>query len=348
MSCEVLLNEFEIIERYFNTAEFQCDRLNWVIRGNGDDAAVLRVPEGMELVCSVDTLVADRHFPEASAAFDVGYRSLAVAVSDLAAMGASPAGFFLAMSLPNNQACWVSGFADGLLKASRAFQIPLLGGDTTQGPLTITLHVQGWVPRGCALLRSGAQSGDRIFVSGYLGQAAAALSQVIEEPKPNTALKRCYFQPSPRIALGEKLRGLASACIDISDGLLQDLEHICRSSGVSAHIDFTALPLCDQLKAAADHAVSVSDSVFPETVEAPMDNLVRWMLAGGDDYELCFTVPESKVTEVRALLVSLSLPGTDIGVIAECSSVPSGSLVQVEGLGEALKDCYKKGFLHFT
>lgn len=326
------MTEFEIIERYFKTAEFQHDRLNWVVQGNGDDAAVLRVPESMELVCSVDTVVAGRHFPQNSAAFDVGYRSLAVAVSDLAAMGATPAGFFLAMSLPNNQETWVSGFADGLLKASSAFEIPLLGGDTTQGPLTITLHVQGWVPRGGALLRSGAKPGDRIFVSGYLGRAAAALAQVIAEPKPDTALKRCYFQPRPRIALGERLRGLASACIDISDGLLQDLEHICRASCVSAHIHFSAIPLCDELKAA----------------QASMDSLKQWMLAGGDDYELCFTVPESKVTEVKALLVSLSLPGAEIGTIAEYSAAPSDLLIQVEGVEEALMAGYKKGFRHFT
>jgi thiamine-monophosphate kinase len=326
-----MLTEFELIERYFQTAEFQTDPHQWTMTNNGDDCALLRVPEAKDLVCSVDTLVAGVHFPEASSAFDIGYRALAAAVSDLAAMGATPAGFYLALTLPNNQESWISGFADGLLTASRAFSIPLLGGDTTKGPLNIGIHVQGLVPKGQALLRCGAKPGDIIFISGHLGEAAAALASVLEDPKPNSPLKHRFFRPEPRLALGERLRYLASACIDVSDGLIQDLSHLCRQSGTRAQINIEQLPLSAALEAAFD-----------------LNQSQGFMLTGGDDYELCFTVAVERAAEVAILLDELSLPGKAIGQMLEAAQSETHELIDLlDANGKAMPIPSDVGFQHF-
>lgn len=321
--------EFELIERYFQIPEFQADPHQWTMTNNGDDGSLVRVPEGQDLVCSVDTLVAGIHFPEESPAFDIGYRALAVSISDLAAMGATPAGFYLALTLPKAQESWISGFADGLLNAAQAFQIPLLGGDTTRGPLNIGVHVQGLVPKGQALLRCGAKPGDLIFLSGNIGDASAALTEVLKDPKPNSPLKHRYFRPEPRLRLGEQLRSLATACIDVSDGFLQDLEHICQQSGTQAQINVHQLPFSAALHESTDATTRLG-----------------YMLTGGDDYELCFTVAPERVSEAESLLDSLQLPGRQVGVMQEKKGQEHWLYIRDEQ-GHELDLPNSLGFQHF-
>lgn len=275
--------EFELIHRYFNRAEL-APRLPG-LTGIGDDCALLELPPGMQLAQSMDTLVEGVHFPKGCDPNLLAYRALAVNLSDLAAMGATPHSFTLGLTLPEANPDWLQSFSDGLTQLARKVGIALIGGDTTRGPLTLTLQVQGLVARGQALRRCGARVGDRIYVSGHPGDASGALAFVLQGLQPDTAqnpdiryLLERYYRPSPRLALGRWLSQQgASAALDISDGLLGDLNHILHASGVGAALDLDAIPCSEALtrvygaEPARNHA-----------------------LKGGDDYELCFTWPENK------------------------------------------------------
>ncbi|MFN2287364.1 MAG: thiamine-phosphate kinase [Chromatocurvus sp.] len=268
------VGEFELIARHFSAL----GRGPGVSLGVGDDAAILSVPEGCELVASVDTLVEGVHFPDDTFPEDIGYRCVAVAASDLAAMGARPLAMTLALTLPDADDFWLHAFSEGLGQASTAFRLPLVGGDTTRGPCVISVQVFGVVECGAALLRSGAQPGDAVFVSGTLGDAAAGLALLQSRWQPEAVqgeyLLDRYYRPTPRLVLGEKLSGIASAAVDVSDGLIQDLGHIAAASGCAVEIQAAALPLSAALRSHPDRQQQLA-----------------WALGGGDDYELCITVP---------------------------------------------------------
>jgi thiamine-monophosphate kinase len=283
--------------------------------GIGDDAALLAVPAGQLLAVSTDTLIAGVHFPQSTKAYDVGWKALAVNLSDLAAMGATPAWATLALTLPHADSRWVGEFADGFAALAGEFKLALVGGDTTQGPLSVTLTVHGFVPDGAALLRSGARAGDAVFVTGTLGDAAAGLrcldkndseaSRLLSVPAgTREALIERLNRPTPRVAQGLALRGRASACIDVSDGLIADLGHICAASGVGAEVDVDLLP----------HSSALS-AVFGADV------LRNFQLAGGDDYELCFTADERESTSLLGDLARSGCAATRIGRIVAESGV---------------------------
>ncbi|ERS87077.1 thiamine-monophosphate kinase [Marinobacter sp. C1S70] len=268
------MGEFELIRTYFQPLADGAGQ-DQLLLGPGDDCAIQRVPPGQDLVFSVDTLVQGVHFPFDYSPDYLGWRALAVAVSDLAAMGARPVCFTLALTLPDADAGWLKAFSEGLARASKAFGIALAGGDTTRGPLTITIQVHGTVDNGRALYRSGAKPGDLICVSGPLGAAGAALDYLDEtDPSPaQLALLSHYHFPQPRLELGQQLAGRASSAIDVSDGLLADLGHILEASGTGARIDTGRIPMMAQL------------------VALKGENARDLALGAGDDYELCITIP---------------------------------------------------------
>ncbi len=286
MKTPMALSEFSIIERYFTAQSHRKD----VLLGVGDDAALLQVPVGMQLAVSVDTLVAGRHFPENTAPRAIGYKTLAVSLSDMAAMGAEPAWATLAITLPESDPDFVGAFAEGLFVLANQYGVELVGGDTVRGPLSTTLQLQGLVPDGVALLRNGARPGDHIFVTGSLGDAGAGLalrqgSTCADEGAADYLVSRLDY-PVPRVEEGKTLRGIASAAIDISDGLLSDLGHIIERSGCSAELELDRLPCSQALR----HCVGDGEAL-------------KLALTAGDDYELCFTVPEARLdrfTEVSA------------------------------------------------
>lgn len=272
------LGEFELIQRFFSDLGVA----DQVLLGPGDDAATLRVPPGHVLHISTDTSIEDIHFPSHVAPEDIAFRAVAVAVSDLAAMGATPLGMVLALSLPKAETHDLAAVASGLRAAVEAFSIPLVGGDTTRGSLAFTVTVLGSTPEHAVLLRSGAQPGDTLCISGTLGEASAGLALLQggwscdELPaEAAAALKRRFLRPEPRLKLGQGLLGVASSAIDVSDGLLADAGHIAAASGVALEIDTKLLPRSRYLRDSADQ-----------------DKVLRWALAGGDDYELLFTLPE--------------------------------------------------------
>ncbi|WP_166266401.1 thiamine-phosphate kinase [Marinobacter caseinilyticus] len=276
------MGEFELIRQVFMPLA-NATATSAVQLGPGDDCAIQRLPPESDLVFSVDTLVEGVHFPKGYAPECLGWRSLATAASDLAAMGADPVCFTLALTLPNASSHWLQAFAEGLESAARAFGLALAGGDTTRGPLALSLQVHGTVPQGQALLRSGACSGDLVCVSGSLGDAGAALQwldqgAVSEEV---SALLQRYHYPTPRLALGRALRGKATAAIDVSDGLLVDLQHLLEASGVGARIYASAIPQSTALQ-----------SLHPEQALA-------LALNSGDDYELCFTIAKEDWALIR-------------------------------------------------
>ena len=268
------MGEFELIRKYFQPLADGSGQ-DQLLLGPGDDCAIQRVSPGLDLVFSVDTLVEGVHFPSDYSPDYLGWRALAVAVSDLAAMGASPVCFTLALTLPDANQGWLKPFSEGLARASKAFGIALAGGDTTRGPLTISIQVHGTVESGRALYRSGAKPGDLICVSGTLGAAGAALDY-LAAPAPSPAqlalLSRYHF-PQPRLSLGQQLAGCASSAIDISDGLLADLGHILDASGAGARIDTGRIPM------------------MAELVALKGENARDLALGAGDDYELCITIP---------------------------------------------------------
>lgn len=303
------MDEFGLIRRYFTSLTEPTDS---VVRGIGDDAAILAPPGGHELLMTSDTLVAGRHFPLSTTAFDIGWKSLAVNLSDLAAMGAQPLWFLLALTLPAPDESWLAGFADGLGTLAREQGIALVGGDTTRGPLAITITAVGAAPAGTALRRDRARPGDLVCVTGTLGDAAlglrltghrvAAMQDEAREPCAQTrldleTLRTRLDRPTPRLQAGLALRGLATAAIDLSDGLAGDLGHVLAASGVGAALDADALPMSDAFARQAESAERLA-----------------LQAAGGDDYELCVCLPPERLAAARRALGVLPL--TVIGTIS--------------------------------
>lgn len=296
-----------------------------VALGIGDDAALLDVPPGQHLVACTDTLVAGVHFPAVTAPEDIGWKALAVNLSDLAAMGAAPAWALLALTLPDGDAAFVERFAQGFAELARAHDVALIGGDTTQGSLTVTVTVLGCVPRGMALVRGGARAGDAVFVTGTLGEAAGALRLLQDRGDAPVALRTRLDRPEPRVAAGVALRKLASACIDLSDGLLADLGHICAASGVGAELLAEALPLSSG-----------------STAHFDAETCRQLALGGGDDYELCFTVPPAREKDVADVLARVDGSATCIGRIV------AGSGVRVLDAGGNPVAIMHPGWQHFS
>lgn len=269
------MNEFELIQYYFNASNLAFQQDN-VTLGIGDDCCVLDIKPDYELVLSIDTLVEDVHFPKHAQPYDIATRALCVSLSDLAAMCVTPIGFTLAITLPKTLATesWMSEFANGLSFIAQKFNCPLIGGDTTKGPaLVLSLQVHGQVQKGTSLKRSGAQVGDKVYVSGPLGNGAGALSFVLEQSEiKEKFFHNAFYQPLPKIEFGQKILNTASSGLDVSDGLLQDLGHICKASGVSINIDSKTIPLADQL----------IDAYGKEKA-------LEFALSGGDDYQLAYT-----------------------------------------------------------
>lgn len=277
--------EFDLIRTYFSRA----GAAPGVVRGIGDDAALLAVPPGHELVVTTDTLVAGRHFPDDAAPFDIGWKALAVNLSDLAAMGAEARWLTLALTLPTADVSFLAEFSRGFFALAGREGVTLVGGDTTRGPLSITVTAMGVLPAGSALRRDGAHAGDDLYVSGPLGDAGLGLRLVlgqwpdaISDAHAAHVLERLH-RPAPRLATGLALRGVASACLDISDGLAQDLGHLLAASGVGAELALDRLPRSD--------ALAAIDAGFADVLA----------LTSGDDYELLFTAPASAREAVAAL-----------------------------------------------
>jgi thiamine-monophosphate kinase len=290
--------EFDIIRRFFTR---QPVNRSEVLAGIGDDAAVLQLPFDRELLLCIDTLVAGVHFPEATPAAAIGHKALAVNLSDLAAMGAEAAWATLALTLPEPDPDWLEAFAGGFFALASRHGVQLVGGDTTRGPLTVTVQAHGFTPPGQALLRTGARPGDRIYVTGTLGDASLALRL---RDTAAAELRARLDYPEPRLEAGSLLRGLASASIDISDGLLADLGHLLEYNGLGASLQIDDLPRSDAFIA----ALQGQDAV-------PAGLCYELPLSGGDDYELCFTVPEHHCADIEQRLNGLPCGCTAIGVV---------------------------------
>lgn len=280
------MGEFELIRHYFAAAPC-AQGGDGVVRGIGDDCALLALPAGEQLAVSTDTLVAGVHFPESCDAFLLGQRALAVSASDLAAMGATPLAFTLALTLPAAEDIWLAEFARGLQLMAQNCSLALVGGDTTRGPLSLTLTVFGRVPAGQALTRCGAQVGDLLCVGGSLGDGAGALPLVLGQRTAAAELAEPllarYWSPQPQLALGQALRGRATAALDISDGLLADCGHIAKASGVALQVEQARLPLSPALLAFAGERQALACA-----------------LSGGDDYRLAFTLPPALLADLQA------------------------------------------------
>lgn len=275
-----MATEFAVIDRVFRHLT---GAGRDVLHGIGDDCALIRPPAGEALAITTDTLVAGVHFPRATAAADIGWKALACSLSDLAACGARPSWVTLTLVLPAADEAWLQAFATGFGALAAEHDITLVGGDLVRGNQTmVTVQACGYLPAGEFITRAGARSGDGIYVSGSPGEAAAALGAGVEQVHAD--LRARLDRPTPRVALGRALVAMASACIDVSDGLAADLGHILTASGVGARLDLSALPVSSRLRAAGDP-----------------DQVIEWILSGGDDYELCFTVPPGKDRKINAL-----------------------------------------------
>lgn len=328
------MGEFDLIARYFTRPVRPG---GGVALGVGDDCALLAPAPGMQLAVSCDMLVEGRHFFADVDPAHLGHKALAVNLSDLAACGARPLAFTLALALPRVDEPWLEAFAGGLLRLADAHGCALVGGDTTAGPLNICITVFGEVPAGQALLRSGARAGDDIWVSGTLGDARLALEALqgrIQVPPGMLAAARARLEtPTPRVALGLQLRGIATSALDVSDGLLGDLGHILRASGVGAEIDADEVS-----KLIAASALSTGDRGHLDT-----ELLRQCTLAGGDDYELAFTAPPARREAVARAAASAATPVARIGRII--SAEPGLRLVDAQG--RALAERYAS-FDHFA
>ena len=296
------MGEFDLIAKI--RARASTVRRDDVIVGIGDDAALLQVPPGRQLVVTMDTLNGGVHFPVETAPADIGWKSLAVNLSDLAAMAAAPAWCTLSLSMPQDDAGWVDAFLDGFLALAAQHGIALVGGDTTRGPLSIGVTAHGFVEPERALRRDGAKAGDDVWVTGTLGDAAGALAQWRAGGAIDAALRERLDRPTPRIAIGRALRDVAHACIDVSDGLLADLGHVAMASGVGARIALDALPVSTALRA-----------MFDDTARRMLQT------SGGDDYELCFTAPPGERDAIVRSSAAHATPATHIGSIVDGSGV---------------------------
>jgi thiamine-monophosphate kinase len=292
------MDEFELIHRYFS--RLGAARAD-VLLGVGDDAAILRAADDADLVAAVDTIVSGRHFPEGSEARSIGHRALAVNLSDLAAMGASPAWAMLSLTLPRAEPDWLEGFARGFGDLARAHEVMLVGGDTTAGPLAVSVQIMGHVPRGTALRRGGGREGDLLAVTGTIGDAGAGLALATgvlatDDAAAASELRRRFEYPTPRVEFGLAARGLASAAMDLSDGLAGDLPKLAAASGLGAHVDVDRLPLSRALCSVVD----------PKRAR-------NYALGGGDDYELLLAVPPARFDALASRAAALNLTLTTIG-----------------------------------
>jgi thiamine-monophosphate kinase len=317
------MDEFALIRRHFAGLTPGRPEVSLSI---GDDCALLTPPAGHELAITTDTLIAGRHFPDATEAFDIGWKALAVNLSDLAAMGAQPLAFLLALTLPAEldgaaSRDWLVAFASGMRTLAAESNVALIGGDTTRGRLSITITALGCVPARSALRRTGAEVGDLVCVTGTLGDAALALQRLEIATTDGDALRLRLDRPTPRLSAGFALRGLAHAAIDLSDGLAGDLQHVLDASGVGAEIDAERLPMSPEFA----------------RLHSP-DSRLELQAAGGDDYELCICLPPSKLAEARA---RLDIPLTGIGRI-----VAGSELYWQDADGRPI-DGPKHGYRHF-
>jgi thiamine-monophosphate kinase len=317
-------SEFELIKRHFTRP------VRHTVLGVGDDGAVVHPTPGMDLVVTTDMLVAGTHFLPDAEPEALGWKALAVNLSDLAAMGAQPRWAVVAASLPAAAEAWIAAFARGFFACAEAFEVDVIGGDTTRGPLNLAPTVFGEVPQGQALTRADAQAGDDVWVSGTPGLAALGLAHRLGKVSlRDTAPARCLAaldRPQPRVDLGLALRGLASAAIDVSDGLLADIGHILERSGLAADIEFARLPHA-ALEAGADAAIAQ-----------------HCLIAGGDDYELAFSAPPARRGEIEALGARRGLPLARIGRLR---AGPAGELILRDAAGQPMTVA-KRGFDHFA
>jgi thiamine-monophosphate kinase len=325
------LGEFTLIERYFGRpAEALLKSRGDVLLGIGDDAAVLRMQPGRQLVAALDTLVEGRHFPVGSAPRSIGHRALAVNLSDLAAMGAEPAWFLLALTLPAADESFLEPFARGMLELAAVHGVALVGGDTTGGPLSISVQALGFIEPGQSLRRAGGAPGDLLYVSGTPGDSTAGLKlamQVdagagLDAAQRQYLLDRFHF-PEPRVALGRALRGIATACIDVSDGLAADAGKLATASGCGVTLQVENLPLSAPLRAMVGEAAA------------------RLALGGGEDYELCFTVPRAQVPALEVAADNVKCRITCIG------QLDASSGITVSEYGKRW-DFDARGFDHFS
>lgn len=316
-------SEFDLIREYFTRPAKR------TVLGVGDDAALIRVTDGNELAISTDLLLAERHFFNDVDPESLGHKALAVNLSDLAAMGATPRWALLSLALPEANAPWLERFSAGWHALAEAHGVSLIGGDTTRGPLAISVTIMGEVARGQALRRAGAKAGDEIWVSGTLGDAALALAylqrRIVISPHAAASVLPRLHRPTPRVKLGQKLLELAHSAIDISDGLLADLGHVLQASGVGAEIQIDAVPLSETLRAywqddVARHAA----------------------LAGGDDYELCFTAKPAQHAAIMQLGKRLKIPLSCIGKITRAPGLI------LRDANKQLLDIQGSGFDHFA
>ena len=321
----IAMSEFDIIRRLQEIICVPAEAFPLAcVLGIGDDGAILDVPAGRQLVVCTDTLVEGVHFPRGTAAAAVGHKALAVNLSDLAAMGADPAWFFMALTLPAADHDWLDSFAKGMAELAGKSGIFLAGGDVSCGNLSITITALGLVDEGQALSRAGAQEGDLVVVSGTPGAAANALNALQAGESPESTDLAALEYPVPRLSLGRQLSGLATSCIDISDGLLADLGHLIEQSGGGAEIELAKLPCPAGLR----------------NLPAPD----RWpmQLAGGDDYELCFTVPPSSAQRLEAVSGANGVKLTAIGTVTDCP----GLVLRMPDGGSYEPD--RTGYLHFN
>jgi thiamine-monophosphate kinase len=324
------LTEFELIARYFSDLGCQPSHSSLTVDlGVGDDCALLSLSSNQQLALSLDTLVEGIHFPENAAPYLIAQRALSAAVSDLAAMGATPAVFTLALTLPRIDENWLEQFSQGLAECAAQYQIRLIGGDTTRGALSISIQVHGTLATGRMLKRSGAEVGDLVFVSGTLGDAAAALAVIegrlkVDDQQSKYFMQR-FYQPTARIMLGQSLVGVASAAIDVSDGLLADLAHITSASQLGAEVYASQLPVSPELQAVTDG-----------------ESANRYALIGGDDYELCFTVAPQHREQIKEFAELFDLPLTEVGRITAGQGVSC-----LAANGETI-NFSQKGYQHFN
>jgi thiamine-monophosphate kinase len=319
------MKEFNLIKRFFTE---QVTNRKDVVLSIGDDCAIIAPTERQHIAITTDTLVSGVHFPVDTPARAIGHKAIAVNLSDLAAMGAEPAWISLALTLPNFDDLWLTDFCSGLFELCEYYNIQLIGGDTTQGPLSITVTAHGLVPVDKPLLRSGAKVGDWIFVTGELGDAALALQdiqgKVVIEPVFKEQIHTKLNYPKPRVLAGQNLREYASSAIDLSDGLISDLEHICNASSVGANIVLDALPLSTALKATLG-----------------IDKAIELALAGGDDYELLFTVSEDNRVGMETGLANSGMPVTCIGQVNASNKISTT-------MNRKAVSINVKGFEHFS
>lgn len=321
------MNEFDIIKHFFAQPTLQ--RAD-VILGSGDDAAILQIPKNQQLVVTIDTLIEGVHFSINTPAYDIGYKSLAVNLSDLAAMGAEPAWATMALTLPNNNDKWLQEFSQGFFELAQQFNVQLIGGDLTRGPtLTISVQAHGFVPHDLALRRDHAKVGDLIYITGTIGDAGLALMMLKMQQQVPTALLTRLNKPTPRISAGIALRNIANSMIDISDGLVADLNHILESSHVGATIDV------DNILYSAEFKKIMSANNLANHFD--ISKLQQLAITAGDDYELCFTISPEKESLLKEVFNHINCPYQKIGVIEKESGLrmvkKDGSLAQLDAEG---------------